>query len=260
LIAVGVAMGGSLGNESVTCADNQGNTYTLETGDNSNDMKAAIFYAFNVVSAGTFTITLTRTGAAVQETIAVAVEYSGLGALDPLVGFTKATGNSGTGSTGTSGVLGAIPEAIVFAVIAARQSVFSVTSLTVEVVAPVWTEEGEHDSACTTCSAGEIDDRIVANGDAQSCSWTIGAHGGNFSAVLAAFYSIPPGASARLTQFAKETLEQDGTVSLNLTQFAREVLYPFTCVPGLTPTTTGCPEALPLAPVQGSPGCPPDAV
>jgi hypothetical protein len=144
---------------------------------------------------------------------------------------------------------------VVFAVVACRQPVFSVTSITVEVVAPVWIEEGEHDSACLSCSAGEIDDRIVAIGNAQSCSWTVGAHGGNYSAILAAFYSTPPGATAQMTQFAKETLEQDGTISARLTQFAREVLYPFTCIPGIVPTPTGCPQGLPPAPAAGEPGC-----
>jgi hypothetical protein len=78
----------------------------------------------------------------------------------------------------------------------------------------------------------------------------------NPASAIIALYSVPPSATLNLTQAAREVLEQESSADFAVTQIARQVLYPFTCVPGPSNTPTpGCPEGLPVAPVAGHTGC-----
>lgn len=72
----------------------------------------------------------------------------------------------------------------------------------------------------------------------------------NSSCVIASFYEIAnPAGPARLTQQGRQIQESMPSAGLNgrLTQMARQVMYPFTCVPIPPPVTIeGCPASLPI--------------
>jgi hypothetical protein len=238
----------------LTCGDNRGNTYNLDadTGD-SNGARGWIFVAHNIATGSPFTITLTATAGSQIE--AAAIEFSGFGATNPLVGVGTMANGSATNPTVSTGATGA-PEVAVIACLASFCLNFPVTSISVDAQVPAFSEKYETLSSTPFTLVGEADTRIVSSSAAQVIAWTATDRLTNPCAAIIALYSIPPSGQLELTQDAREVLEQDGTVPIQLTQFAREVLYPFTCVPGPSNTPTpGCPEGLPTAPVAGEDGC-----
>lgn len=254
LIVVPIICRAGLGSEDVTVADDAGNTYTLKKGSNANDNKAILAYAYNIAAPGTpITVTVHPLGSS-QQTMARAIEHSGFGAADPIVGFGSSTGNS-TGPNTSMGDPG-VSDVLLYGLFANFRLNFNITSITVQAVVPAWTEEFEKLSSVFGTLTGEADEReITGAAGAQAISWTVNT-GINWSAVIVGFYGTPPTALIQMHQLARETLETDGgVVSCSLHQYAREVLYPFTCSAPPPPGTTGCPEGLPPAPVVGRPGC-----
>jgi len=235
LIVVPVIMysnGGALG---VSVADNQGNTYHVgASAPGSNGSQSKIYYAYNIAaSGGTFTVTVTRTGNAAQQTEAIAIEFFGLGTVDPVVGSGTGVATGSFPLTVSTGVTSA-PEVAVVACVAAFRLNFNVTGITINVLVPPYVQEYEKLSSSPFVMVGEADSRVVSSGAAQTAAWSFTGTPAGGSMSIVAFYSTPPPAFARVTQLAREVLEIESPVSARLTQMARQVLYPFTCVPGAT--------------------------
>lgn len=261
LILVGILLRSSTTSPGLTSVtDNQGNTYHQAIiSANANGNKAAIYYAYNIgATVGTFTITVDPS-AGNSQTGVRAIEYSGFGSADPLVGISSATGISKTPATGSTGATGA-PEVAVMAVTATFSFTFTLTGITVETVVPAWTEEYEIVDGVFNHLCGEIDTRIVASSGTESGSWalSVGGAGPNWSAAIAAFYASPAIPDTQLTQMGRQVLEFGDTTDCQLTQMARQVLYPFTCTPtppGPPGVSPGCPAAVDEPPVSPAPGC-----
>lgn len=250
----------------VTPTDNQGlgNTYQIaaDARDSGNTPQCQIYYIHNVASGGgTFTITITTSGAGAFDCqiMARAIEYSGFGTVDPLVGSGTANGggNNPSVSTGATGS----PEVLVVACCSSFRLNFDISAITVDSFTPAFTEEYELLAFGPFLLAGEANTRIDNTGTAsgvQTCSWTVTSFVGFGGArAIAAFYSDPPDSLARVTQIPREVLEQDGNAPIFVTQIAREVLYPFTCENnGPTPSPTGCPDQTVLLPVTPPNACP----
>jgi hypothetical protein len=240
VIAVPVIMRGFIGNEDVSVADNQSNTYHLGAdGGNSNDNRAKIYYAYNIgTPSGTFTVTVTASGGT-QQTIAKAIEFAGLGSTDPLVGSGTSTAFPPTATTGST----SSPEMAVIGCFASFRLNFDVPTITVDGTSPTWTEEYEQTSTVFGTLVGEADTRVVSSPGAQAISWT--ANGAaNCSNAIIALYSVPPVPFGRFTQQARQTIVSTGTATVKLTQIARQVAYAQTCTftndfpPGVTPVLT----------------------
>jgi hypothetical protein len=82
--------------------DNQGNTYyeAVQKLDGTNNVSSSIFYAKNVASSGTFTITITPTVTG-KDTAIGAVSYIGVDKVSPLSGIPNS--GTGVGTTASSG-------------------------------------------------------------------------------------------------------------------------------------------------------------
>lgn len=243
----------------LTISDSQGNTYQLGANPgNNNNSRAWIYYAFNVVG-GACVVTVDQTQGGTQaQLMACAIEYTGMGAADPLVGSGTALDGDNSMSVSSS-VTGATEVAVVAACALFRLN-FNITAITIGVPAsgPAYTEEFEKLASSANTLAGEADSRVVTDSGAQTATWAITstdpAGGSQGIVVLSA---VQPPADARLTQVSRETVEQETTTSVFLTQIAREVLYPFTCENNSpTPSPTGCPDQTALAPVTPPNACP----
>lgn len=165
--------------------DNKGNTYTQAVQSaldptNSN-VSTSIFYAYNITSSATFTITVDPTGVGNYFSWA-ASEVSGATTGDPL---DKTTSNTGTNATAPStGSTTATSQAneIVFAV---HVNDVTQTSITVDTFSPVFTELMENLDAANHIP-GESDYRVISASGTQSCSWTL-ASASPWSASIATF-------------------------------------------------------------------------
>lgn len=246
---------GDVGGWGVTVADNQGNTYVLDKASaDYNGSRAQLWHCSNVVtSAGTFTITATRTGSTGQLTGINATEFSGFGGVVSVTDTASNGNNNSVGaSVGPTGVI-AVAEALVSAVMAAG----TLASIVVETVVPAWVED--YNQAFPGFS-GSGDSRVVTDGLAQSCHWT-NNQSSSWAAVLAVYSPTVVPSTSSLTQMGKEVVYVE-TSEIRLTQIAREVVYKFTCVPGPPPTPPpppGCPApTLHATPVTGQGGCAPE--
>lgn len=220
-----------------SAADNQGNSYhTTDSGDR-NGTRAWIFFAYNITTGSPFTVTLTAAGAggASAQIEAVAVEFADFGAANPLVGEAIATGLSTTASVTTAST--GAPEVAVIAVVSTFRLNFDVTAITVGAQTPAFLQEYEKLASGFGVLAGESDSRIVSSSAAQSASWSISASGANsnWAAAIIALYSVPPPGILNMTQMGRQVAELQGTAVIRMTQMARQVLYPFTCSPGVRP-------------------------
>lgn len=251
LIVVSVSMAGDLGSEACTVTDNQGNTYikAVDSG-NFNERKTNIWYAYNIGSpSGTFTVTATALGFN-QGTVTQAKEWSGFGSTDPLTGTaSNGSNNSVPGSVGPSGAV-IVLEALVCTVLGCGTQAF----ITVESVSPSWDQDAE------LLGGYETNSRVVTDGGQQSCSWSTSSSS-PWTACLAAFAATPSTAVTRWTQAAREVLWVDEAAA-NLTQMARQVIYPFTCEPGPPPPPppvpgVACPTTLDGGTGGGITGCVP---
>jgi hypothetical protein len=238
VIAVPIAAYRNSGLVSFTVADNQGNTYILgaDSGD-ANGARAFVYYAYNIASSGTFTITVTWTGPTNfdWEMEAVGIEYFGFGTANPLVGSGTNRGNGNAVSV-TTAATGA-PEVAVIGVETSLRLNFNITSITVGAVVPAYTQEYEHLTSSPITMGCEADSRVDTTSGAQALSWTV-ITSSNWGAAIIALYSAPPTAVVNLTQQGRHVLEQELSAAVNLTQMARQVLYRYTCVRTEPPSTT----------------------
>jgi hypothetical protein len=244
----------------VTVTDNQGNTYhSAGAPVPTNGVDSYIYYAWNVAASGTFTITAHKTvgsGAGALEIRGCAVEWSGIGLVDPIVGF----GSSGSSSCTTLPTGSA--EVLVCAVYSAIRLNFNITAITVGAKTPAFLQEWERLSNTPFALVGEADTRVSTDNAAESASWSVSTNPSGPNSMIAAFAAAPPGATMHLSQFSREVFELDGTVGVNLSQYAREVFYPFACTPSGVPIPTppptpqpGCPEAFEASPIAPGDGC-----
>jgi len=218
--------------------DNQsGNTYKLAkaTGD-SNGNNSFIYYAYNVNSSGTFTVTVTMSLGNTQ-IMGTATEWSGFGAADPIVGSGSAI--SVNPPTCTTGATGISPVAVVACMTTFRLN-FNLTAITVDASSPAWTQEYQQLSNTIFTLVCESDSRVVSSSGTEAVTWTItGASPGNPCCCIAAFNGTPPIADVIDYQISRQVMELDGTVQAVAYQIARQVMYPFTCTPGPPPPPPG---------------------
>jgi len=152
------------GPPTLTATDNKGNTYTSDAqATTSGRQNAAVLSAPVTVTGASFTVTVTS-AAAGSQIEAVAIEYSGLGALDQ-------TGiNTGTAASPTVSTAGATGDAneLVVSVLGIDQPGIVFTSIT---PAAGWTDRATqlNNSANT---GGEGAEKIVLSTGVQTQTWT----------------------------------------------------------------------------------------
>lgn len=195
--AIGSRVSGSF---TFTVSDNKGNTYNQAALSALNDRgRSGIFYAYNIASSATFTVTCKDTdfpATTPANTIEIAIsEWSGFGASDPVALNTTGTGSGTSVSTGTTA---AAPEnnCVIAAVFTSRNDG---GSSTVDAETPAWTQEFED---LADFPSGEADTRIVTAGGTQSCHWTTSSSV-NWSAALAVFVEAAPHPPIRATQIVQ---------------------------------------------------------
>lgn len=98
-------------------------------------------------------------------------------------------------------------------------------------------------------------ERIVSATETTNPTPTTAGSNTQYNALVVSLSEIVDTSGLQLTQQAREVLEDESVPTIRLTQMAREILYPFTCVPGPAPSVPGCPAIIPLLPVTGEPGC-----
>lgn len=175
-------------------ADNQaagGNSYAKasegkRTGGGSG---CEIFYAYNINSSGTFTVTVNPPGTGIYWSFEI-YEIAGATSTDPFDKSSNNNGNSALPDTGSTPTLSQANE-FVISVIAHNDCG---SSIDVESVSPSW-NRGSFSYDAVNDEPGEIDSRIVSSTSAQICRWT--THNGNHSwaACIATFKEaavIPP--------------------------------------------------------------------
>jgi len=166
--------------------DNQGNTYHLACGITRvpTNSGAAIFYAENVTSSGTFTLTLNPQNTGSTEMVMVATEWYG-----DVTGQTRLLDRAFTQyETDASPTVG--PTDAIYgqddAVVAACFAILSgEASITVESVSPSWTEDAE-ELDFGLHIPGEAVSRVVTGGGTQDCTWSVASSAG-WVAAMAVF-------------------------------------------------------------------------
>ena len=206
------------------CVDNRGNVYRRVASAINGDAVVGFFLCSLVTaSAAPFTITASLTASA--DSVASAIEVSGGSApyglaVDKLV---TQTGTSAAPSTGTTAALTADE---VFAVAAWNCGTNTLTSITVQVVSPTWTQEAEElDGASYT--VGEINSRVLTGviGTTQSCAWTASSSRA-YAAALVTFFAQTAPLTVRNSQLVVEVLDQPSAAA-RVSQVVVEVLdYP----------------------------------
>lgn len=169
--------------------DNQGNTYTRAVQSSlmptANDGSASIFYAYNVASSGTFTITVDPTGTGNYFSWSATEVAGAARSSDPKDQTTSSTGSTNTPSTGTTSATAQNNE-IVFINLTTNQT----GSPAVESVTPAWNEIFEQTDPINHFP-GEVDYRVISSSGTQSGSWTIGNTGPRWAAAIATFKLNP---------------------------------------------------------------------
>jgi hypothetical protein len=167
-----------------TVTDNFGNIYR-EAGATGGNGRAAIWYCSKIAGSGpTLTITVTLSGTTwwVASAIEVGVGADALAVAQ----HTGASGVSATPATGATGTLSG--DAFLVAALNVKTNQ---ASLTVDAVAPPWTEEWEQ-LLTTASAAGEADSRAITGASSPvSVTWTLSTSG-PWDAHLVAFAAIAP--------------------------------------------------------------------
>ena len=169
--------------------DNQGNTYTrIIQSTNQGSGTASIFYAYNVASSGTFTITVDpdSTGNYLSW---VAYNISGATTADPL---DKSATDNGVGLSATSGSTGTLSQANEF--VTASMTKNGANANVVEVTVPLWITDAQIDSNAVH-QPTMINSKIVGATTALAANWTI-AGSEAWTAVIATFKEGAGGAAS----------------------------------------------------------------
>ncbi len=169
IIVVVWALGGG-GSNTWSCADNKGNTYNLAVRKThtSTNGEIAIFYAENIASSATFTVTCTSSGSMSAGVLSIS-EWSGLATSSSLDKTTSNSGSSSAPSTGSTGTLAQAAELV----IAAWGAFSTFQGGTISVDDGTYTQMVEEQSAGSGLYApGEADYKIVSATTAQNVSWT----------------------------------------------------------------------------------------
>ncbi len=173
--------------------DNQGGLdwrVAFSSGPIGNNTTVVFYTVLTATPSHPFTITIDELTFGNNRGSGAMIEWSGeTWDIDACLVATK-TGSDDNTTTPTTGNSAAIPagQHAIVAVLSAYPG-FD-TTITVETVDPVWTEESE-ETNFATYMPGEVDSRIVTAGGVQSCSWVISPIG-DTTYGLAAFGPQPP--------------------------------------------------------------------
>ena len=189
--------------------DNQGNSYSLvktQQVSGKTSYGTAIYLCPRIVtSSGTFTLTLTG-DLTTHYFVVAAVEVGGLGGgtrqlvVAQSTSTTSATNVSAATSGSTTSVTG---ESFVAATLC-RGAGAVATSIVVEAMTPVWTEDAEELDGLTYI-AGEFDSHLSAVTGTQTANWTTLAVT-SYAAVIVAFQSAASQAVTGVTRATTATL------------------------------------------------------
>lgn len=180
-----------------TCADNKGNTYTdadqFTSGAGGDRVGIGGFYAMNVSSSATFTVTISNLPSGAVTAFIAEVSGAHLtAALDVAIAQDEASTLNPT--TASTGVLAQAAE-IVFALTGTYPSFQSGGIMTCNTSG--YTQIFEHVAPNTnTYGVGEADYRIVAATTAQQVDWTTDYSSNDFGTLIMAFKEAAGGAAS----------------------------------------------------------------
>lgn len=165
--------------------DNKGNTYhravVVNNANGADNISAAIFYAYNISSSATFTVSLTSSNNAYGM---VAVEYASMITTDPLDKVSSNTGNSSAPDSGATAAL-SVPGELVAACFG------TIASGTVSWIDPSGFTNRAKETDNATLQVGQGLDKLVESKSAVQASWSSMAASGVWSAVVATFKLKP---------------------------------------------------------------------
>jgi len=195
--------------------DNQGNTYYEAKQKSVGIITSGIFYAENVISSGTFTITVTLNTATI-DSVGGAVSYTGARKTSSIIGTSAS--NSGTGTNATSGsITSTTGSALYFSTLTYE------LQTSASIVAP-WNERLKIGAGAAFCTILTEDQMAIGEKTASftiesSAAWvtTIAAFKSGSSIVVDAFSTDHTGFSAGASHPTNSGVEQTYTTQTPLT-------------------------------------------